>query len=102
MPELGLAAAAPGALGWGFRDWGFLCGRGWDSFFEGNVFYCKLEVGSILLFYTIIAILMNFSVKYKKTYRDRNIDGSLGRRFWGSFYFSLVIRISAIKCHKMP
>lgn len=55
-----------------------MCGRGWDSFFKENVFYCKLEVGSILLFYMIIVILMNFSVKYKKTYRDQNIDGRLG------------------------
>lgn len=76
---------------------GFLCGRGWDSFFKGNVFYCKLEVRSIFLFYMIIVILMNFSVRYKKTYRDQNIDGRLGWRFWGSFYFFPAIRISIIK-----
>lgn len=88
VPELGLPAAGsqtpPVPLGWGFvRGWG----RAWGSFFKGNVFYCQLEVGSILLFYMIIVILMNFSVKYKKTYRDQNTSGSLGLRFWGSFHF---------------
>lgn len=69
MPELGLAAAAAGSqtspvsLGWALvRGWEIL-GRAWDLFFKGNVFYWKLEVGSILLFYMIIVVLMKISVK---------------------------------------
>lgn len=46
---------------------GFVCGRGYSLFCKGNVLYWELQVGSILLSNVIVVILMNFSVKYKKT-----------------------------------